>query len=91
MRVNNPVLAIGLARVTAKGRWVAQPLGTFLAIWLIVAAAAAGLTGVYKALVFQGLLGLALLYALKVAPERFVEAAGPGAKRAFGSVLSRPS
>ena len=91
MGVYNLVLALGLAWVAAKGRVVAHPLGTFLAIWLIVAAAAAGLTGVYKALAFQGLLGVALLYASRAAPERSVETtAGPGARRAPASVLSRP-
>jgi uncharacterized membrane protein len=89
MGVYNLVLALGLAWVAAKGRAVAHPLGTFLAIWLLVAAAAAGFTSVYKALALQGLLGLALLYALKAAPERSGGMAGLGAKQAPASALSR--
>ena len=63
MGVYNLVLAIGLAWVAIAGATVASSLGIFLAVWLLVAAAAAGYTEVYKASIAQGLLGLALLFA----------------------------
>ena len=58
----NLALALGLAWVAAKGIGTTGALGPFLAIWLLVAAAAAGMTRVYSALVIQGALGLALLW-----------------------------
>lgn len=61
--VYNLALAIGLAWVAVAGARVAGSLGVFLAIWLLLAAAAAGWTQVIPALVAQGLLGLVLLYA----------------------------
>ena len=63
MGVYNLVLAIGLGWLAFGGRRFASPLGLFLAIWLIVAGAAGGLTGVNGALYLQGGLGLALLWA----------------------------
>ena len=57
----NLALALGLAWVAAGGVSATRPLGIFLALWLLIAAAAAGWTGIYVALLIQGALGLALL------------------------------
>jgi hypothetical protein len=43
-----------------SGASVADTLGVFLAIWLLLAAVAAALTNVWKAAVAQGALGLIL-------------------------------
>lgn len=58
----NLALALGLAWVAARGIGATGALAPFLAIWLLIAAAAAGMTQVYAALIVQGALGLALLY-----------------------------
>jgi uncharacterized membrane protein len=62
----NLLLALGLA-VTAWAATVddraARWLGPLFGVWLLGAAAAAGLTGVYLALALQGVLGLLLLMA----------------------------
>jgi uncharacterized membrane protein len=73
MGTYNLVLAIGLAWVAYERHKSLQgniptgedvrTLAVFLAVWLLVAAVAAGLTAVYGALALQGALGLALLYA----------------------------
>lgn len=70
MGVYNLVLAIGLAWVAVAGARVAGSLGMFLAVWLLMAAAAAGWTQVIPALVAQGLLGLMLLLASLRAARR---------------------
>jgi len=61
MGVYNLAMAIGLAWLAFGGKTHANPLGIFLAIWLLLAAAGAGLTEVYGALVIQVGLGLVLL------------------------------
>ena len=58
----NLALALGLAWLAAKGSGATGALGPFLASWLLAAAAAAGATRVYSAMVVQGALGLALLW-----------------------------
>ena len=50
----------GLAWVAVAGAAVAGTLGVFMAIWLLLAAVAAALTGVRLAAVLQGGLGLLL-------------------------------
>lgn len=56
----NLALATGLAWVAVAGATVAGTLGVFMAIWLLLAAVAAALTGVRLAAVLQGGLGLLL-------------------------------
>ena len=56
----NLALATGLAWVAVAGAAVAGTLGVFMAIWLLLAAVAAALTGVRLAAVLQGGLGLLL-------------------------------
>ncbi|HEX8665417.1 MAG TPA: DUF1304 family protein [Beijerinckiaceae bacterium] len=65
--VYNLALAIGLAwTFYAAGRdpAAARTLGLFLAVWLLVAAAAAAYTKVYAAAALQGALGVFLLIAI---------------------------
>ena len=59
----NLALALGLAWVALAGAPVANSLGVFLAIWLLIAAGAAALTGVHRAAVAQGAFGVLLLVA----------------------------
>jgi uncharacterized membrane protein len=59
----NAALALGLLWVALAGPAVADTLGRFLAAWLLIAAAAAALTGVRKATIVQGVLGILLLVA----------------------------
>ena len=56
----NLALATGLAWVAVAGAAVAGTLGVFMAIWLLLAAVTAGLTGGRPAAVPQGGLGLLL-------------------------------
>ena len=58
----NLALALGLAWVAAKGVAATRALGLFLAVWLLIAAIAAGWTKIYLALAIQGALGLILLF-----------------------------
>ena len=59
----NFALALGLAWVALAGPRVADSLGVFVAIWLLIAAGAAALTGVRRAAVAQGAVGVLLLAA----------------------------
>ena len=59
----NLVLAGGLAWVAIRGADVAGILGIFLAVWLLVAAAAAYYTEVKLAFYIQGALGVVVLIA----------------------------
>ena len=59
----NLALALGLVWVAMAGARVADSLGVFLAIWLLIAAGAAALTGVHRAAVAQGAFGVLLLVA----------------------------
>jgi uncharacterized membrane protein len=59
----NLALAAGLAWVAVVGAAVAGTMGVFMAIWLLLAAVAAALTGVRLAAVLQGGLGLLLFIA----------------------------
>jgi uncharacterized membrane protein len=64
--IYNLVLALGLAwtcRAFATRAPIASALGTFFAIWLLGAAAAALYTQVFNAVIAQGSLGVALLLA----------------------------
>ena len=63
MGVYNLVLAIGLAWTIVADAGARTPFAVFLAVWLLLAAAAAAWTQVYKAAALQGALGLALLIA----------------------------
>jgi len=63
MGVYNLVLALGLAWVLVAGSAVAGTLGIFLAVWLLIAAAAAARSGVPLAFKAQGGLGVVLMIA----------------------------
>ena len=63
MGVYNLVLAIGLAWTAVADAGVRGSLGVFFSVWLLLAAAAAAYTQIYKAFLLQGALGLALLIA----------------------------
>ena len=63
MGAYNLVLALGLVWVLAEGAAVADTLGLFLAVWLLIAALAAWLTQVPVAAATQGAAGLLLLWA----------------------------
>jgi uncharacterized membrane protein len=60
MGVYNLVLALGLAWTAASDAGITRSLGMFFALWLLTAAAAAAYTGVWPAVVVQGVLGLLL-------------------------------
>lgn len=63
MGVYNLVLALGLVWVLVAGAAVAGTLGIFLAVWLLIAAAAAARSGVPLAFKVQGGLGVVLMIA----------------------------